>query len=197
MINLMYIVLMAMLALNISTEVLHGFSIVEEGLNRTTGNASEENEAIYGNFKDQMASNPEKVRQWFEKATQVKQMSDSLYDFAQELKVAIVRKADGKDGDVRNIDHVDDLDAATEVMLSPISGKGHKLFNAINSYRDRILTMITDPGQRQTRITIFKNIIIMCFILNRKWGHLPWQTIRIEELVDNIGRNRNRIFQCA
>lgn len=149
MINLMYIVLMAMLALNISTEVLHGFSIVEEGLNRTTGNASEENEAIYGNFKDQMASNPEKVRQWFEKATQVKQMSDSLYDFAQELKVAIVRKADGKDGDVRNIDHVDDLDAATEVMLSPISGKGHKLFNAINRYRERILTMITDAGQRR------------------------------------------------
>ncbi len=37
MINLMYVVLMAMLALNISTEVLNGFSIVEESLNRTTG----------------------------------------------------------------------------------------------------------------------------------------------------------------
>lgn len=36
MINLMYVVLMAMLALNISTEVLNGFSIVEESLNRTT-----------------------------------------------------------------------------------------------------------------------------------------------------------------
>ena len=69
MINLMYIVLLAMLALNVSTEVLHGFSIVEEGLNRTTENSSAENEALYGNFKDQMASNPEKVKAWFEKAT--------------------------------------------------------------------------------------------------------------------------------
>ena len=42
MINLMYVVLMAMLALNISTEVLNGFSIVEESLNRTTGNSSME-----------------------------------------------------------------------------------------------------------------------------------------------------------
>ena len=57
--------------------------------------------------------------------------------------------------------------------------------------------IILIASHRQTRITIFKNIIIMCFILNRKWGHLPWQTIRIEELVDNIARNRNRIFQCA
>ena len=40
MINLMYIVLMAMLALNISTEVLNGFSVVEERLHRTTGNSS-------------------------------------------------------------------------------------------------------------------------------------------------------------
>ena len=40
MINLMYVVLMAMLALNISTEVLNGFSVVVESLNRTTGNSS-------------------------------------------------------------------------------------------------------------------------------------------------------------
>ena len=39
MINLMYVVLMAMLALNVSNEVLNGFSIVEESLKRTTMNA--------------------------------------------------------------------------------------------------------------------------------------------------------------
>lgn len=67
MINLMYIILMAMLALNISTEVLNGFSIVEESLNRTTANSSKENEAIYGRFARQMKDNPEKVKAWFEK----------------------------------------------------------------------------------------------------------------------------------
>ena len=40
MINLMYIVLLAMLALNISTEVLNGFAVVEESLSRTTNNAT-------------------------------------------------------------------------------------------------------------------------------------------------------------
>ena len=46
MINLMYVVLMAMLALNVSTEVLNGFSVVEESILRTTDNASKENNAI-------------------------------------------------------------------------------------------------------------------------------------------------------
>ena len=50
MINLMYVVLMAMLALNVSTEVLNGFSIVEESLKRTTINATNENMAIYDDF---------------------------------------------------------------------------------------------------------------------------------------------------
>lgn len=121
MINLMYVVLMAMLALNISTEVLNGFTIVEESLDRTTANSSTENEAIYGDFKNQMASNPEKVRAWFEKATEVKRMSDSLYNFAQELKVAIVKEADGPKGDLGHIENTDNLDAAGTVMLAPIT----------------------------------------------------------------------------
>jgi gliding motility-associated protein GldM len=149
MINLMYVVLMAMLALNISTEVLNGFSIVEESLNRTTANSSRENESIYGDFESQMKSNPAKVRAWFEKATEVKQMSDSLYNFAQQLKEEIVRVADGKDGNVKDIQNKDNLEAASTVMLAPRTGKGKELYRAINSFRERILTMVTDPQQRQ------------------------------------------------
>lgn len=149
MINLMYVLLMAMLALNITPEVLNGFSIVEESLNRTTKNSSTVNNALYDDLSDQMKDNPEKVREWFEKATAVKDMSDSLYNFAQELKVAIVRKADGPDGNPLNIENKDNLEAAGEVMLAPISGKGKKLYNAINSYRERILTMVADPLQRR------------------------------------------------
>ena len=62
MINLLYVVLMAMLALNVSTEVLEGFSVVEESLHRTTENASKENQSLYNDFSKQMLSNPQKVR---------------------------------------------------------------------------------------------------------------------------------------
>ena len=148
MINLMYVVLMAMLALNISSEVLNGFSIVEESLNRTTANSSKENEALYGNFAEQMKANPQKVKEWFEKATAVKRMSDSLYNFAQSLKEQIVIEADGKDGNIYDIKNKDNLEAASHVMLAPGTGQGKRLYNAINSFRQRILSMVTDPHQR-------------------------------------------------
>ena len=149
MINLMYVVLMAMLALNISTEVLNGFSVVEDSLNRTTANSSAENAALYGDFADQMKQNPAKVKEWFEKATQVKNMSDSLYNFAQQLKEAIVKEADGAEGNVNNVENKDNLEAAGIVMLAPGTGKGEKLYKAINSYRERILTMVTDEHQKK------------------------------------------------
>ncbi len=149
MINLMYVVLMAMLALNVSTEVLEGFSIVEESLQRTTSNASTENKAIYSDFETQMKVNPQKVQVWFEKATAVKHMSDSLFDFAQELKEAIVKEADGKNYNVFDIRNKEDLEAANQVMLAPGTGRGQELYDAINSFRERILTMVIEERQKK------------------------------------------------
>lgn len=148
MINLMYVVLMAMLALNVSTEVLNGFSIVEESLSRTTANSAKENQVIYDDFSEQLKANPAKVKAWFDKAQTVRRMSDSLYNFADELKVAIVKEADGEDGDVKNIVGKEDLEAANQVMLAPGRGRGRKLYDAINSFRERILAMVTDPTQK-------------------------------------------------
>jgi len=149
MINLMYVVLMAMLALNISTEVLDGFSIVEESLNRTTANSSKENLAMMADLDEQMKNNPAKVREWFEKARGVKEMSDSLYNLAQQLKEAIVKEADGPEGKLSSIRNKEDLEAASQVMLAPGTGKGKKLYDAINSYRERILQLIDDPHQKE------------------------------------------------
>jgi len=148
MINLMYVVLMAMLALNVSTEVLNGFSLVEESLSRTTANAAKENQVIYDDFAAQLKANPAKVKAWFDKAQAVKRMSDSLYSLAAELKQAIVREADGEDGDVKNIVGKEDLEAANQVMLAPGRGRGRELYDAINSFRERILSMVTDPTQQ-------------------------------------------------
>ena len=149
MINLMYVVLMAMLALNVSSEVLNGFSLVDESLTRSTANASQTNEAIYADFDEQMKANPKKVKEWYDKAQHVRKMSDSLYNFAEELKEAIVRQSDGKDADVHNIHNREDLEAASSVMLAPGTGRGRELYKKINSYRDRIIKMVTDPAQQK------------------------------------------------
>ena len=149
MINLMYVVLMAMLALNVSSDVLNGFSLVDKSLQTTTKNASQVNRGIYEDFEEQMKANPKKVKEWYDKAQVVRQMSDSLFNFAEELKELIVKKSDGEDGDVKDIKNREDLEAATSVMLAPGTGRGKALYDGINDYRDRIIKMVTDSAQRR------------------------------------------------
>jgi gliding motility-associated protein GldM len=149
MINLMYVVLMAMLALNVSTEVLDGFSLIEDSLKRTTQSVARKNQLMYNSFDEQMQTNPAKTREWYEKALEVRRLSDSLYVFTETLKNAIVKEADGEKGDVDYIRDKEDLEAASQVMLSPSRGKGEQLYHAINSFRTKMLTMVNDDQKKQ------------------------------------------------
>ena len=149
MINLMYIVLMALLALNISSDVLNGFSLVDESLSRTTAGSTEQNSALYSDLSEANKHNPEKIGPWFEKAQRVKQMSDSLVSFIDELKCRIVKEADGDEADVDNITNKEDLEAATYVMLSPTIGQGRELFERVSGYREEILNLVTDTTQQR------------------------------------------------
>lgn len=149
MINLMYIVLMALLALNVSSDVLNGFSLVDESLSRTTGGSAEQNRSLYESLAEANRHNPEKVGAWFAKATRVKQMADSLYAYVDTLKLRIVREADGAEADVTDIKHREDLEAASYVMLAPGRGEGRRLYDRINRYREEILALIDNPEQQR------------------------------------------------
>ena len=148
MINLMYIVLTAMLALNVSSDVLDGFVQVEDGLARTNANVGRRNDAIYAQLESFTMQNPEKGRPWLDKASQVRQSAAQLYALVDSLKFAIVRQADGEDGTPDNINRRDDLDAAAIVLLGPGKTRGQQLRVAIDTYRDYVTSLISDSIKR-------------------------------------------------
>ena len=148
MINLMYIVLMAMLALNVSSDVLKGFTLIGDSLKRTTDNAMKENEALYADLSEQFKANPTKVKPWYDKAMQVRVLSDSLYNLAGHLRLAIARECDGAKGDPDNLQNKEDLEASNRIMLAPAKGLGGKLCATIEAFRNHILGLVTDPRQK-------------------------------------------------
>lgn len=153
MINLMYVLLMAMLALNVSSDVLNGFTLVDESLTKSADNTIKQNDVLYNAFESSLEQNPEKVREWYERAQEVKRLSNGLYDYANELKTRIAKKADGENGDYRSLKNREDLEAATYVMLAPGIGEGQALYDAITEYRTRILEMVDDPAQQEMILT--------------------------------------------
>lgn len=187
MINLMYVVLMAMLALNVSSDVLEGFKRVDEGLIRTKDNSATQNEAIYKELETAMKQNPEKTRQWYEKARLVRQMSDSLYMLAENLKWEIVREVDGDDADLNEIKGRDNLEAATHVMLAPGIGKGSKLKKAIESYRDGITAMLNDETQKNIiKSDLSTDVPKKAQLMGKNWEEYMFENMPVAAAVTQL-----------
>ena len=146
MINLMYIVLTAMLALNVSSDVLNGFTLVEDGLKRTNSNVSDRNAALYMQLEEFTRQNPQKGKPWLDKAADVRRQTLSLYKYIDSLKLAIVRDADGVDGKVDNILNQDNLEASSKVMVT--YGNGAKLERRLAAYRKYIAAYFADPKKQ-------------------------------------------------
>jgi gliding motility-associated protein GldM len=142
----MYLVFIGMLALNISTEVLDGFELVESSLLRSVKSSTQRNERVFKDLSDNFEANKTKAGEWYEKGKQVKDRSDSLYNYAQDLKNRIVVKADGKKGDPEHLKRPDDLNAAYEVMFEHGKNDGARLKSQIDSYREYIATLVTNSS---------------------------------------------------
>ncbi|MFR9165733.1 MAG: gliding motility protein GldM [Dysgonomonas sp.] len=143
MINLMYLVFIAMLALNVSSEVLNGFDLVEEGLQQTIKSTDEQNGILLDRLGEMYKVNPVKTEEWYNKADVFKKRSDSLYNHIQSLKQQIAVKSDGKNGDPENLDSKENLDAASVVMLSPTTRNGRKLRESIDSFRHYAASLVS------------------------------------------------------
>ena len=143
MIGMMYLVLTALLALNVAKEVLEGFEIVEKNLTKTIENFTAKNEKIYADFQEAYLENPVKVEKWKNIADQVREKADALYEKIEEYKLKIVRTADGPEGTLDDIKGQDNLDVAAQVMLVEAK-RGKELKDAINEFKDFMLSHVKE-----------------------------------------------------
>lgn len=149
MINLMYIVLTAMLALNVSSDVLDGFVQVHSGLERTNATFGQSNDAIYAKLEAFTQQNPEKGKPWLDKASVVRRQASALYALVDSLKLAVAIQADGPGANPDSINRRDDLESAAAVMLNPTTRRGEALRGNVDKFREFISPFITDPSKRK------------------------------------------------
>ena len=148
MINLMYIVLTAMLALNVSSDVLNGFNQVHDGIQQTNANISSRNNVQFEHLQSLYEQNPEKTEKWYKAGLELHNRSEEMFSVIENLKAEIASAADGKDGDYRNLVNNDDLEASSVTMLNPATGKGANLRKLLNSYSDYVSSLISDSTKK-------------------------------------------------
>jgi gliding motility-associated protein GldM len=143
MINMMYLVLTALLALNVSSEILNAFKTVNNSLQNTNRTVNNSTQTILASLaeKTKDPATAEKANAWLPKAKQVEAYSKTAYDYIQSLKDRILREADGDPNDPNKKFKEDNLDIATHVMVE--KGEGKKLYSMLEEYKKNVLGL--DP----------------------------------------------------
>ena len=155
MIGMMYLVLTALLALNVSTSVLDAFSIIDEGLNKTAKTIQDKSEEIYKDFDKQFAINEAKVSNWRNMALEVKEEADKLYKHIQDLKIEVVIGANDEgaiEGEIihrHKIKATTDYDTPKRIMIGSEyreDCKASVLKGMIADYRSFLLNLVKEDN---------------------------------------------------
>ncbi|MDD6209385.1 MAG: gliding motility protein GldM [Bacteroidales bacterium] len=212
MINLMYLVFIAMMALNVSSEVLNGFELVDESLRNSTEIGTNRNAIVFGELEQYYQTNPEKTEVWYEHGKKVKELSDSLFLYAQTLKESIVKRADGEDGNINDIRRKDDLEAASVIMLSPAlkgiteqqpktlfdytegKAQGAQLKKAIDYYRETVAAMIPDTTKRRIiQSSLSTDISRKNSTLNKNWQEVMFENVPVVSAITILSKLQSDI----
>jgi len=162
MIAMMYLVLTAILALNVSKEVIEAFVTVNKSLEATAGNIDEKNSMLYNDFDRAKSVDPKKVTEYWEKANHAKELSDDLDNYIRELKVELIAKTEKislEEADTIQLDYVkrqDDFDVPTDMMVGSAEdgskGKARELKLKLNEYREKMLELIPAADRKNLNL---------------------------------------------
>jgi len=206
MIGMMYLVLTAMLALNVSADILNGFNKLRKSMESSiistegrTNDLMRTFEAAYSKDEGGM----KKYGEWWAVAQANKQMSDEFYDYIENFKMDIVRMVEGKVKGVeltempKTIKNGSDTNKPHEYALTQRgeSGKIHavEFKERMDQYRVYMTTAKSECIQRKMadpkfahewneKVQMFSDLFNTSDVRNDEGETIPWEQSIFDEM---------------
>lgn len=141
MISIMYLVLLAMLALNVSASILDAFKTINDSLTASATNVNTSVQSLFTTFENtRLKESPERARPVYEKAKLAERISNELDDYIKDVKKELSDGTNGFDPETGDLKERDNLDIGYNVMINKKRGKA--LRDKINATRDSLLALL-------------------------------------------------------
>jgi len=147
MINMMYLVLTALLAMNVSSEILNAFKTINASISKTNSVLDGKNEATYSALQDalQDPQQKQKAEIWLPKALKCKELSTDMVNYIEKMKQDLKKESDLKIEKGEESFKEDDLDASTRYMIE--KKKGTDLYKKFKQYKQDILNVFRNSTE--------------------------------------------------
>jgi gliding motility-associated protein GldM len=159
MINIMYLVLTAILALNVSSEILNAFKTIEDSFAKSNDGLKVRSAKLISDFDaEQNAQFADKIVVWKPRAEKVRDLSDSVFAYIDMLKSDLKKESGQKvpDGPFKE----DDLEASTRMFLNGKDGqtRGEQLHATLTKYKAGLLAIDPSLAKQVANLPDFTNI---------------------------------------
>lgn len=195
MIGMMYLVLTAMLALNVSKEAVEAFKRVDKGLTESIANYAVKNDLIYKEFDRAATENPAKAGRYKTTAYAIKERADETFNFIQGLKIEIINEAEGPEntavqGDeviIDNVKKIDENNVPSQILLGANeNGKANDLKALLSEYREFLISSLegkNPDAEKALKISLMTEDGINEDGEIEKWANLNFQTMPLVAVI--------------
>lgn len=163
MINMMYLIFIAMLALNMSKEVLSAFGVLNERLEESNVAMDNRISAFVDNLSEQASAQPEQYREVKLKADQINALSRDFDDFIADVKNQLDNRANLAPEDMNNYEIQDTKDHLDQMLFAGdgYTELGNEFLEKMNGYRQQLIDILGEDDARYAAIIAD---------INRKFG---------------------------
>lgn len=153
MINIMYLVLLAMLALNVSDTILNAFKNINDSLELSKTNVNTGVEQLFAAFEStKLKDEPVRAKPVYEKAKEAQKIAGELNDYIESIKKEFVTQGQGIDPETGDLKARDNLDIAPGIMVN--QKQGEKLKSRINETREKLMALLEEKDRATVSLAL-------------------------------------------
>ncbi|MCB0387530.1 MAG: gliding motility protein GldM, partial [Winogradskyella sp.] len=172
MINLMYLVFIAMLALNMSKEVLSAFGLMNEKLTESNQAATERNEAFMQGLAEKVSEQPAKYQPLKAQADQISTLANNFNSYLEELKGKMTATVDDPQ-DYEVMDKGDYLDN-NFFKGDKLKPEGQEFLNQIKTFREGVIEVLSQNPDMASIAEDVKDKFETDPVTNRDGNKVDW-----------------------
>jgi gliding motility-associated protein GldM len=156
MINLMYLIFIAMLAMQMDKKVLSSFGFMKEKIEDANIASSTNISNILSSLETKASDQPEKFADVNIKAKQINKLSNDLFNYLSSVKDSILLNTEEEDK--TNYESMSGGDRLDEMFFKGegLTSQGEQYVSTINNYRDNLLSILGSDANPDLIININK-----------------------------------------
>lgn len=179
MINLMYLVFIAMMAMNMSKEVLSAFGLMEAKFADSNVATTNRNDKLLAELETKGSENPKEFKVPAARAQQVKIASDKLYKYLETLKKELLDKGGyeiDKETGKLPFEAMDKTDILDEAWFTGdgLTKKGKEVMAKIEEYKTEIKNILATDESYRGRADVFEKTFSTVKVENNDGKKIDW-----------------------